>query len=163
MNNIDEMPAKCKACPYWEACEYPGICQDTEPSRESGTEITRCSDDTISRRAALDALNEQIEQCNKALGSFDISLKDEFAIKVERASLKAYKEQLENLPTVQPQQMKGRWLPDNNFVYEMRFVCSVCKESEVVPTIGFTKYKPIWDFCPNCGAKMERNDDGTDL
>lgn len=70
---------------------------------------------------------------------------------------------IENLPTVQPQQMKGRWLPDNNFVYEMRFVCSVCKESEVVPTIGFTKYKPIWDFCPNCGAKMERNEDGTDL
>lgn len=70
---------------------------------------------------------------------------------------------IENLPTVQPQQMKGRWLPDNNFAYEMRFVCSVCKESEVVPTIGFTKYKPIWDFCPNCGAKMERNEDGTDM
>lgn len=58
--------------------------------------------DLISRQTALDALNEQIEQCNKALSSFDISLKDEFAIKVERASLKAYKEQLENLPTVQP-------------------------------------------------------------
>jgi ATP-dependent Clp protease ATP-binding subunit ClpA len=59
------------------------------------------------------------------------------------------------LPPVQPQRMKGRWLPDNNCAYEMRFVCSVCKASEVVPTIGFTKYKPIWDFCPNCGAKME--------
>jgi len=74
-----------------------------EPSRESDTEITRCSHDTISRKAAIDALNEQIEQCNKALGSFDISLKDEFAIKVERASLEAYKEQLENLPSVQPE------------------------------------------------------------
>ena len=62
---------------------------------------------------------------------------------------------IKNLPPVQPKRMKGRWLPDNNFAYEMRFVCSVCKESEVVPTIGFTKYKPIWDFCPNCGAKME--------
>jgi rubrerythrin len=116
----------------------------------------------IDRQAAIDALNEQIEQCNKALGSFDISLKDEFAIKVERASLEAYKEQLENLPPVQPKRMKGRWLPDNNFAYEMRFVCSVCKESEVVPTIGFTKYKPIWDFCPNCGADMRGNEHGTD-
>jgi hypothetical protein len=53
-------------------------------------------------------------------------------------------------------------LPDNNCAYEMRFVCSVCKESEVVPTIGFTKYKPIWDFCPNCGADMRGNEDGTD-
>ena len=70
---------------------------------------------------------------------------------------------IENLPPIQPQQMKGRWLPDNNFAYEMRFVCSVCKESEVVPTIGFTKYKPIWDFCPNCGADMrEVRKDGAD-
>ena len=60
-------------------------------------------DDAISRQAAIDALNEQIEQCNKALGSFGISLKDEYAIKVERATLKAYKEQLENLPSAEPE------------------------------------------------------------
>ena len=65
-------------------------------------------DDTISRRAAIDALNDQIERCNKALGSFDISRKDEFAIKVERASLKAYREQLENLPTAQPKIIRFR-------------------------------------------------------
>ena len=58
--------------------------------------------DLISRQAAIDALNEQIEYCNKALGSFDISSKDEYAVKVERASLETYKEQLENLPSVQP-------------------------------------------------------------
>ena len=50
---------------------------------------------------------------------------------------------------------KGKWLLDNKSVYEMRFVCSECHESEVVPTIGFTTYKPIWDYCPNCGARME--------
>ena len=60
-------------------------------------------DDLISRQAAIDALDEQIEQCNKVLGSFDISPKDEYAIKVERASLEAYKEQLENMPSAQPQ------------------------------------------------------------
>jgi hypothetical protein len=59
-----------------------------------------------------------------------------------------------NAPTIEPRK-NGKWLPDNNSVYEMRFVCSECKESQVVPTIGFTKYKPIWDFCPYCGARME--------
>jgi rubrerythrin len=157
MSNIDEKLASIPTSPL-----LAERMTKEQPSRESDTEITRCSNDTISRQAAIDALNEQIEQCNKALGSFDISLKDEFAIKVERASLEAYKEQLENLPPVQPKRMKGRWLPDNNFAYEMRFVCSVCKESEVVPTIGFTKYKPIWDFCPNCGADMRGNEHGTD-
>ena len=58
--------------------------------------------DLIERQAAIKALDEQIGQCNKALGSFGISLEDEYAVKVERASLRAYKEQLENLPSAQP-------------------------------------------------------------
>jgi len=62
-------------------------------------------------------------------------------------------EWIDDAPTIEPRK-KGKWLPDNNSLYEMRFVCSECHESEVVPTIGFTKYKPIWDFCPNCGAEM---------
>jgi hypothetical protein len=65
-------------------------------------------DDLISRREAIDALNEQIEYCNKALGSFDISPKDEYAVKVERASLEVYKEQLETLPSAQPE---PHWIP----------------------------------------------------
>jgi hypothetical protein len=54
--------------------------------------------DYIDRRAALDGLNEQIAYCDKALGSFEISMKDEYAVKVERASLIAYKCQLESIP-----------------------------------------------------------------
>ena len=77
---------------------------------------TNCSEfpnssDTIYRQAAIEALDEQIEQCNKALGSFDISPKDEYAIKVERASLEAYKEQLENIPAAQPEQKTDEWIP----------------------------------------------------
>lgn len=49
---------------------------------------------------------------------------------------------------------KGKWLADNNFDYETRFKCSVCGESECVPTTGFAECVPIWDFCPNCGADM---------
>ena len=59
--------------------------------------------DTIGRQAAIDALDEQIALCNKALGSFDISMKDEYAVKVERASLKAYRETLNVLPSAQPE------------------------------------------------------------
>ena len=66
-------------------------------------------------------------------------------------------DQIDRESTIEPQRKKGKWLPDNNSLYEMRFVCSECHESEVVPTIGFTKYKPIWDFCPNCGADMRED------
>ena len=61
------------------------------------------NNDTISRQAAIDALNEQIAICDKALSSFDISTKDEYAIKVERASLCAFRETLECLPSAQPE------------------------------------------------------------
>ena len=59
--------------------------------------------DAISRQAAIDALDEQIEQCDKSLSSFDISLKDEYAVKVERASLVAFRETLEYLPPAEPE------------------------------------------------------------
>ena len=49
----------------------------------------------IERQAAIDTLAEQIALCDKALKSFGISMKDEYAVKVERASLIAYKEQLD--------------------------------------------------------------------
>ena len=58
--------------------------------------------DTVYRQAAIDALDEQIEQCDKSLSSFDISMKDEFAVKVERASLVALRETLEYLPSAEP-------------------------------------------------------------
>ena len=97
----------------------------TEPTIQPVATDTNVGD-TISRQAAIDALD----------------------------CINGVEEVLRSLPTIQPERKKGEWLPDNNNAYEMRFVCSCCKESEVVPTIGFTKYKPLWDFCPNCGAKM---------
>lgn len=99
--------------------------------------------DCVSRQAAIDALDEQIEQCNKALGSFDISPKDEYAIKVERASLKAYKEQLENMPSAQPEQ-NGKWIYNSPTTMK----CDRC---------GFAIKDWDWHrfkYCPNCGADM---------
>lgn len=56
---------------------------------------------------------------------------------------------IKNLPAVK--QKTGKWLPDSRF-YDIRFVCSACKNTESVATVNF---KPIWKYCPNCGAKME--------
>ena len=60
-------------------------------------------DELISRQAAIDALDEQIRQCDKALSAFDISMKDAYAVKVERASLVAFRETLEYMPSAQPE------------------------------------------------------------
>jgi hypothetical protein len=102
--------------------------------------------DTISRQAAIDGINHICPVDTE----YDCTLLDRVDVRCV----------LSDLPTIQPERKKGEWLPDNNNAYEMRFVCSCCKESEVVPTIGFTKYKPLWDFCPNCGADMRGEKDG---
>ena len=112
-------------------------------------------DDLISRRAAIDALDEQIEQCNKALGSFDISPKDEYAIKVERASLKAYRELLENLPSAQPERAEGEWIP-----FDVEYECSHC--GIILQFNDGTPKDNNANFCPNCGARMKGYSNETD-
>lgn len=70
---------------------------------------------------------------------------------LDGTSIAGYK----NAPTIEPEQKKGKWLPDNNNYYEERFICSVCGKSYKVDTcMG----KPMWDFCP-CGADMRKEGD----
>ena len=50
---------------------------------------------------------------------------------------------VENLPSVTPQQKTGRWIFDE--ILDKHYYCSECKSMGV----------DYWDYCPNCGAKME--------
>ena len=58
---------------------------------------------------------------------------------------------LEKLPSAQPERARGTWMPDTMCYYEERFICSECKGNYKVDTcMG----NPMWNFCPNCGADM---------
>ena len=70
-------------------------------SQEGTTKGT--TSDLISRQAAINALDKQIKQCCKALGSLSLSDIDKHAVEVRIASLRAYRKMLDNLPTVQPE------------------------------------------------------------
>jgi hypothetical protein len=97
--------------------------------------------DVISRQAAIDIVKSRktAEQCGKGV--------------VRNWAVDLCVDALEKLPSVQPERKTGRWLPDNTDYYRTRFICSVCGESEEVPTMGFG-YAPMWGYCPNCGADM---------
>lgn len=57
---------------------------------------------------------------------------------------------IENLPSAQK---KGEWIFDNRYAYIERYICSSCNESYKVDTcMG----KPMWNYCPNCGADMRK-------
>lgn len=108
--------------------------------------------DHIDRQTAIDVLEEQIKQCDKALGSFGISMKDEYAVKVEKASLMAFKEKLENIPAADVVPVvHGEWKPheDKQVAFGLTFECSCCG------SIVLVNDALEFGYCPYCGAKME--------
>lgn len=123
---------------------------DVPPSELYKTVKIDTDSDTISRQAAIYAIDEQIEQCDKSLSSFDISLKDTFAVKVERASLVAFREILEYLPSAQPEIIQCKdckhWIP-----YDWMF-------SEVWQSRNINDYPEDEIGCNYCDMSMKAND-----
>ena len=54
-----------------------------------------------------------------------------------------FEKELSELPPVTPQPKVGRWIFDE--ILDKHYYCSECKSMGV----------NYWDYCPNCGAKME--------
>ena len=101
------------------------------------------TDDLISRQAAIDAIMG--EPTDAHYPSW-------------------YAERLEQLPSAQPQRKTGRWIiKDNPGTGWYRVTCSECGEdvTSTAPCIGFyPNAKVTWDYCPNCGAKMDGEVEG---
>ena len=101
-------------------------------------------EDAISRKAVLDKLNRLIE-VERLQGT------DEMGYGRERVS--AYECMIHAVeseylyPTIQPQPKTGHWIFDE--ILDKHYYCSECKSMGV----------DYWDYCPNCGAKMEESED----
>ena len=63
-------------------------------------------------------------------------------------------EALEDLPSVQPR--KGKWIEHDDGWTNVYYECSVCKEPFVL--IDGTPTENLYNFCPNCGCRMEGGD-----
>ena len=63
-------------------------------------------------------------------------------------------------PTIEAEPVKhGKWIiRDNPGTEWYRITCSVCGEdvTSTAPCIGFfPNVKVLWDYCPNCGCRMD--------
>lgn len=71
-----------------------------------------------------------------------------------------YYEQFEvdDAPTIDAEPVRhGKWTRNYESSWgDSRFMCSVCHCKESVPTCNGEP--TVWDYCPNCGAKMDSND-----
>ena len=69
-------------------------------------------------------------------------------------------DQIDREDTIEAKPVRhGKWTRDYESSWgDSRFMCSVCHCKESVPTCNGEP--SIWDYCPNCGAKMDEvNDD----
>lgn len=88
--------------------------------------------DTISRQAAIDAINEHLEFVTSGLG-IDSEVK-----KIYKIAYNHTIDVISILPDIQLEQKIGRWIDDN---------CSECGQ--------YVYHGDARNYCPNCGAKMD--------
>ena len=91
--------------------------------------------DLISRQAAIDALNGEINITGRANAE------------AVRGYVRLVKDRLERLPSAQPERKMGEWI-----LAEDGWYCSVC---ELYPPFDCDPEEKGIPYCPNCGAKMD--------
>ena len=66
-------------------------------------------------------------------------------------------EKIDNMPTIEPQRMRGKWETIDGWDGDEVYRCSECGEEFVL--IDGTPKDNGYHFCPNCGADMRTNGD----
>ena len=103
--------------------------------------------DTISRQAAIDAVDKYDFEFPQYMEKFVAELRDAM-----KADLKC---DIANLPSAEPERKKGEWIEFTNTNHT--YVCSVCGRMLVNITDGKNTVTKNYPFC-HCGADMRGSD-----
>ena len=97
--------------------------------------------DLISRQAAIDALHMHLMY---RMGT--------------DSNKKRLDDWINSLPPIQPK--RGRWIRTGSGSLYDHYECSECGKSPKWECLGDNRWSIAFtDFCPNCGAKMEVNNE----
>ena len=121
-----------------------------EPSA-LGTNLAEVGTDTISRQAAIDEIEYELEMINSALDSITLDFNARERLRQRRGEAKEILNSIQQLPSAQPQ--TARWIDDGS---ELGCQCSECCKSldEYIHATECMTLIEIPKFCPNCGARM---------
>lgn len=111
-------------------------------------------DDAISRAAAIDVLSLGKEILSRALDDMDVVGTD-----IEKYSwglrlIESDIEDIKELPSVQPERKTGKWIGhklSGGLESIDEDTCSECGQR----FYQIAETGCLWNYCPNCGAKME--------
>lgn len=110
------------------------------PSAQSSVQLERTEERTETHGACLDAISRQAAKDMIKNHKSDFSTEKDY--RTARACVNA-------VPPAEPK--RGRWISADAMFGGVPFYCSECGENTLDTVMG----KPRWNFCPNCGAKME--------
>ena len=99
--------------------------------------------DLISRQAAIDALGDMV--MNWTDSDYELGQLNQW---------KADRKAIIDLPSAQPQRMKGRWIPVTNG--RGGYECDQCHNYAPSYQDGV---EWLSDFCPSCGSDMRGDED----
>ena len=145
---------------------------DKNVGTKLGTDLAEVGTDCISRQEATDALRKM--QTYKLFSGDDMLLIDQAGAMTELMMLPSaqpeplkidlsgyskedwerFRKEWGNTPitVLSAQPETGKWISADAIFGGVPFYCSECGEKMLDTVMG----KPRWNFCPNCGAKMEK-------
>ena len=118
--------------------------REYEKSKALFHKIVEC-DDAISREAVIDAIRFGISN----IRAFNDTTMIRFYER-ENEALKKAIERVNKLPSVT--QRSGKWIEKDGWDGDVYYECSVCEEPFCL--IDGTPTDNMYNYCPNCGAKM---------
>ena len=134
--------AICNACGKID-CDKMDKCEKLQLPPANCSEFPNNSD-TINRQAAIDALDKRFD-----------------SIPMEQTTeILLLRKDLRNLPSAQPQRMRGKWTYGEDEYGIDGYHCDKC--GFFVPwdyTHKFIDFIKDYHFCPNCGADMRGEQD----
>lgn len=103
-------------------------------------------DDLISRQAAIDSLDEYIEE-------YSYDLDENGYHNPKWCAMQEAKMTIQRLPSAE---RRGRWINGNEGIWNAVILpkCSICGETFYEMNVNINGEYP-YNYCPNCGARME--------
>lgn len=117
-------------------------------------------DEHISRQAAIDALDQIFDRCEEIEAHLPEGDPDRIGYKMFPDYITVWK-YLHQLPSAQPERKKGKWVGYNadDPVWQRDDGTPVLLECSACQAFVINNGAANWNYCPNCGAKMEEGED----
>jgi len=109
------------------------------------------NNDSISRQAAIDEIEYELEMINSALDSITLDFNARERLRQRRGEAREILNSIQQLPSVQLERKTGKWIRTRTMIHDGELYCDQCGQEH-------PEQKKIWNFCPNCGADMREGD-----